>query len=192
MGDLHAIGRKWRHNPLQISEDILYRWSPRLMNGEPVPEEELQPLFEAARWAPSSRNSQEWRFFFAVRGDRHFETLYCFLSEGNRTWCKDAGALLILASKITTHDGRPLRSHSFDTGMAYQNFHIEGVRRDLVVHPMGAFDRSSAGEFLNLGQDYHIEIMISVGKPADLEALEQDRNPTDRYGIDAFAARLMD
>jgi nitroreductase len=192
MGKLHEIGRKWRLNPLQISEDILYRWSPRKMNGEAVSEAELLPLLEAARWAPSSRNSQEWRFFYALGGDRHFDTLMSFLSEGNQSWCSDAGALLILVSKKTTHDNHTIRSHSLDTGMAYQNFHIEGTRRDLVVHPMGAFDRQKVDQFLKLGEDYHIEIMISVGKPEAPEVVESDRKPTERVGVETFSFRLTD
>jgi hypothetical protein len=40
---------------------ILDRWSPRAMSGESISPEELMRLFEAARWAPSSFNSQQWR-----------------------------------------------------------------------------------------------------------------------------------
>ncbi len=44
------------------------RWSPRAFTGEAVPESELLRMFEAARWAPSSYNSQPWRFVYALRG----------------------------------------------------------------------------------------------------------------------------
>ena len=192
MSILHKIGRKWRQNPHQISEDILFRWSPRKMRPVAVSEAELMPLLEAARWAPSSRNSQEWRFFYALRGEKSFDSLFKFLSEGNQTWCKNAGALLILTSKKTTHDGRAIRSHSLDTGMAYQNFHIEGIRRDLVVHPLGAFNRAAAEEFLNLGEDYYLEIMISVGKSDESAVVESDRKPTERNPVEAFSFHLKD
>ncbi len=32
------------------------------MSGEPLGEGELERLFEAARWSPSSNNNQPWRF----------------------------------------------------------------------------------------------------------------------------------
>ena len=38
------------------------RWSPRAFTGEAIPEATLFNLFEAARLAPSSYNSQPWRF----------------------------------------------------------------------------------------------------------------------------------
>ena len=47
---------------------LLDRWSPRAMSGEEIAEEELMRLFEAARWAPSSFNAQQWRALYALRG----------------------------------------------------------------------------------------------------------------------------
>jgi nitroreductase len=40
----------------QIAPLLLDRWSPRSMTGEPLTDEESLPVFEAARWAPSSNN----------------------------------------------------------------------------------------------------------------------------------------
>ena len=37
-----------------IESLILNRWSPRSISGEAVSDKKLMPLFEAARWAPSS------------------------------------------------------------------------------------------------------------------------------------------
>ena len=44
-----------------IETFLLDRWSPRVMSGEEISHEELMRLFEAARWAPSSFNGQQWR-----------------------------------------------------------------------------------------------------------------------------------
>jgi len=41
---------------------FLERWSPRAFSDDEISEAELLSLFEAARWAPSSYNSQPWRF----------------------------------------------------------------------------------------------------------------------------------
>lgn len=40
------------------------RWSPRAFTGEAISEAALVSLCEAARWAPSSCNSQPWRFIY--------------------------------------------------------------------------------------------------------------------------------
>ena len=41
---------------------FLERWSPRAFTDEAISERDLLTLLEAARWAPSSFNSQPWRF----------------------------------------------------------------------------------------------------------------------------------
>ena len=48
-----------------IESLFLERWSPRAMSGEPLSDGEILTLFEAARWAPSTYNEQEWRFLYA-------------------------------------------------------------------------------------------------------------------------------
>ena len=48
-----------RYSEYKINPLILNRWSPRSMPGdEELSNEELMPIFEAARWAPSAFNSQ--------------------------------------------------------------------------------------------------------------------------------------
>ena len=55
-----------------IDPFILDRWSPRAMTGESISSEELMRLFEAARWAPSSFNAQQWRALYARRETEHW------------------------------------------------------------------------------------------------------------------------
>ena len=52
---------------------LLKRWSPRAMTGETINNKLLMSLFEAARWAPSSGNVQNWHYFFALKSSTEFE-----------------------------------------------------------------------------------------------------------------------
>ena len=61
----------------------------------------MRTIIEAARWAPSASNLQPWRFFYALHGTPEFDTFLDLLVPGNQAWAKNAGALLILASKTT-------------------------------------------------------------------------------------------
>src|SRR5665213_1532117 len=102
------------------------RWSKRAMSGESISKEELARLFEAARWAPSSYNNQPWRFIYSPRSSSHFQKFLDLLEDSNRIWAKEAAALIILASKKTFDaTGKPSRTHSFDTGAAWQNFALQ-------------------------------------------------------------------
>ena len=45
-----------------INELIAKRWSARAFSTRPVERAKLLSVLEAARWAPSSRNEQPWRY----------------------------------------------------------------------------------------------------------------------------------
>lgn len=167
MSLLHDVAKKLRQNTHQVLDGIIYRWSPKAMTSETINDQELTPLFEAARWAPSSSNNQEWHFFYATRESDKFKDLYQLLDEGNKKWCNKAGALMILISKKKAdYKNKPIRTHAFDTGAAWVQFAIEGIRRNLVVHAMGGFDLDRARSFLGLDEDHQVQCMIAVGKPS--------------------------
>jgi len=161
-----------------IDPQFLDRWSPRAFTGEKIPESELRSLFEAARWAPSSFNLQPWRFFYALRGTPEFDTFLGLLNEFNRTWAKNAGALLIIASKtksVLPGSGKPVssRSHSFDTGAAWALFALEAHRRGWATHAMGGFDVEGTVPALNMPEDYRPEAAIAVGRKGDPSLLPE-------------------
>src|SRR5690349_3147088 len=94
----HSDLIRYRKPEYDIEPMLLTRWSPRAMSGESIGKDELMPLFEAARWAPSSYNNQPWRFIYAMKGTPHWEPFFNLLVEGNQAWCKNAAVLVIIAS----------------------------------------------------------------------------------------------
>jgi nitroreductase len=150
------------------------RWSPRAMSGEPIADVELFTLFEAARWAPSSGNSQPWRFLYARRDTAHWPLFLDLLVERNREWCVNAAVLVVVVSR-TTHaeTGRPLRTHSYDTGAAWASFALQGWLKGFVVHGMAGFDYDRAREVLNVPDDFTVEAMAAVGRPGPIENLSE-------------------
>src|SRR5688572_14239469 len=84
--------RKAGHDVLPL---FLNRWSPRAMTGEPLADDELLPLFEAARWAPSSYNGQPWRFIIARRQNAgHWRRFEGLLVPANSAWAARAAVLV--------------------------------------------------------------------------------------------------
>ena len=79
-----------------INDIFLERHSPRAMSGKSITKNELMTLFEAARWAPSSRNLQPWRFIYAMRDTLEFQNFLSFLVESNKIWCEKAGVLIVV------------------------------------------------------------------------------------------------
>ncbi len=168
-----------------INDLFLNRWSPRALSGEALVDEELLPLFEAARWAPSAYNSQPWRFVIAKRDTPEWKTLFGLLAEFNQAWCKNAAALVVvLSSNNFEYNGKPSPTHSFDTGSAWISLALEASSRGLVAHGMSGFDYDRARTELKVPGDYSVEAMIAIGKKGNVSDLSEDLQkmeaPSDR------------
>jgi nitroreductase len=150
-------------------ESIFFRrWSPRAMSGEPLTEAEILTLFEAARWAPSTNNEQEWRFLYARRDTPQWPMLFDLLAEGNRAWCKNAALLcVIVAHKVLSRNSQPNPVHVFDAGLAFENLALQGTAMGLVVHGMAGFDFQKARTVLAVPDDYAVCAMFAAGRPGD-------------------------
>ncbi len=164
--------REHRQTLYAIHPLILNRWSPRSMTGEAMSDDELMPLFEAARWAPSSNNAQLWRLVYAKRHSKFWNTFADLLVEGNKIWAQQAAVLLVIASrKFFEHDEQPAATHAFDAGAAWENLALEGTRRGFAIHGMQGFDYDKARSALGVPGNYDILAMVAIGKRASPQAL---------------------
>ena len=186
--------RKARKAAYDIDPLFLNRWSPRAMSGEALSDEELMPLFEAARWAPSSYNAQQRRFLYARKDTPNWDMFFDLLAGGNKTWAKNAAVLAVVVSrKNFEFNGKPSRTHLFDTGAAWENLALEATRRGLIAHGMQGFDYEKAQQALNVPDDFEVCAMIAIGKkgkkedlPENLQKMEQpsDRRPLSEIAIE--------
>ncbi|MFE1603180.1 nitroreductase family protein [Methylobacterium sp. ID0610] len=177
-----------------IDPQFLERWSPRAFTGEAVSEADLLTMIEAARWAPSSYNSQPWRFIYARRDTPQWGPLFDLLVPFNQGWVKHAGALLFLVSNqmMNTKDGlQPSWSASFDAGTASALFQLQAVKLGLHAHGMTGFDKDRAPAVLNLPPHHRVEAAFAVGRKADPATLPEEQRaretPNGRHPIGDFA-----
>ena len=148
------------------------RWSPRSLSGEPLSEQELLTLFEAARWAPSTYNEQEWRFLYARRDTPHWRAFFDLLMPGNQAWCQRAAVLVVvLARKTFTRNGKPNPVHLFDSGSAWENFALQATAMGLVAHGMAGFDFEKARSALNVPDEFAVAAMLALGRPGNPDDL---------------------
>ncbi len=176
----------------EVDPLFLNRWSPRAMTGEKIDKEELMSLFEAARWAPSSYNNQSWRFVYAERDSEYWEDYLDLLVDANRRWAKEGSVLIVILSKTTfDYNDEYSRTHSFDTGAAWENLALEGARRGLVVHGMQGFDYEKAKEVVDAPEEFEVEAMAVVGVRGNKEELPEDlkesEEPNTRKPVEEIA-----
>lgn len=178
-----------------IEDLFLRRWSPRAMSGEAVSEADLDRLFEAARWAPSTYNEQEWRFLYSLANGEEWPAFFNLLMDANQAWCHRAGALIVgLSSKTFSRNGKPNPVHTLDCGLAVENLLLQGAAMGLVCHAMAGFDRGRARLALGVPDDFDVEVMIAVGHPGSIDALPEgyqdlDRAPSDRKPLGEIRCR---
>jgi nitroreductase len=173
-------GSQIRQAAHAIDSMFVDRWSPRAMSGVAIAAAELMVLFEAARWAPSSRNFQPWRMLYALRDTAHWQLFLGLLSESNRHWAQLGGALVLFISSRTFDDGRHSVTHGFDTGAAWENFALQASQRDLVVHGMQGFDYARARTELAIPEQFELHAMAVVGKPGDAALLPENQRARER------------
>ena len=177
-----------RKTEFEIDKIFVNRWSPRAMSGEEITDDELMSLFESSKWAPSSYNSQPWRFIYAKRNTKEWNKIFNLLIDFNKLWTKNAAALVAVISKKTfEHNNQPSITHSFDTGAAWENLALQGSLKGLVVHGMSGLDYEKAKRELKIPDDYNVEMIFAVGKKGKKEDLSEDMQkievPSDRKKI---------
>jgi len=178
---MNAAVSTYRKPEAPVHDAFIERWSPRAMKPEPVSREELLPLFEAARWAPSSYNNQPWRFLYAVRGTPAWDEFLSLLVDNNRAWAQHAGALIVIVShKNFDFNGKPSRTHHYDAGAAWAYFALQGSMRGLAVHGMEGFDYEKARQILGIPDDYDVEAMAAVGHPGRKEDLPEKHRAMEK------------
>lgn len=182
---------QYRKPGYKIDPLIHNRWSPRAMTGEEMSDAELMPLFEAARWAPSSFNGQPWRFLYAKRNTPNWDLFHNLMVDFNKQWTKNAAVLLVIIShKVFERNNKPSVTHSYDTGAAWMSLALEGSSRGYVVHGMEGFDYAKAKTDLNVPDDYQVEAMAAIGKRAPKESLPPEMQakelPSDRKSLNTI------
>jgi Nitroreductase family len=102
-------------------------------------------VLEAARWAPSSRNEQPWRYIvFTSDNPEMLKKAQSVLKEIN-DYAKRAPILICAITKKTySENGKPNRLHFHDLGAANENMFLEAFNQDLIMHEMGGFDVQKA------------------------------------------------
>ena len=165
----------------KVHKLITDRWSPRVFDERAVDYDKIHLLFEAAKWAPSSRNAQPWRFIFATKEMSDYKVFIDLMSDVNQQWASTAPLLVMpLAQVISTYKNRPNRLAFFEAGMAVGNLLAQATAMDLMVHQMSGYDHERAKETLVIPTRYEPMSIMAIGYkgepaklPSDVAAWEQ-------------------
>lgn len=176
-----------------IIEVLKRRWSPRAFSDQMIEPEKLRSLFEAARWAPSSFNEQEWFFILATKQEpEEYAGLLSCLVEKNQQWARQAPVLMVSVAKLNfDQTGKPNRHAFYDLGMAVGNLMVQATSLNLFVHQMAGFSPERVAEIYGVPDAFAPVAAIALGYGADVEDLpepvrEGELKPRSRKPIQSF------
>ena len=172
---------------------IARRWSARAFSTKKVEKSKLLSILEAARWAPSSRNEQPWRYIvFTDDNPEKIDKARSVLLEINN-YAKRAPILICAITKKTYSDtGTYNKLHFHDLGAANENMFLESFNQGLIMHDMGGFNKEKARELFSIPDDYEVGIMIALGYQDSHEILperyrEKANSPRERKQLSEIA-----
>ncbi|OQX86705.1 hypothetical protein B6D60_05615 [candidate division KSB1 bacterium 4484_87] len=149
------------------------RKATRAISTNPLSDEVIEKLMEAAQLSASCFNKQPWRFLFLTEKEP-LERGRQALARGNN-WALKAPLLIIgfsmsdLDCKLP--DGREY--YLFDLGMATQNIMLQATELNLVARPMAGFDPEIIKRGFGISDEFEVYIMIAVGEEGDLSELDE-------------------
>jgi nitroreductase len=159
----------------KVHKLITDRWSPRAFDKRTVDYDKIHLLFEAAKWAPSARNAQPWRFIFATREMPDYKVFIDQMSEANQSWATTAPLLVMpLAQVISTYKNRPNRLAFYETGMAVGNLLTQATSMGLMVHQLSGYDEERAKEILVIPTRYEPMSILAIGYKGEPAKLPSD------------------
>ncbi len=163
----------------RVASDLLdrmfvERWSSKAFTDDRLSEQQIDVLFEAAHWAPSSSNRQPWLFVYATDGpDRaRFNSV---LNEGNTLWATRASMLVLVFARVVDEEGNSIRTAHFDTGAAWMSLALQANRMGLNTRAMGGIDLDAAYTAAGVPrEEFQTICAISVGVPGTLDDIDPD------------------
>ncbi len=172
----------------ELMDTILGRRSIRRYQEKAVPDEILNKLLEAARWAPSWANTQCWHFV-VVKDDEIKRKIQGSVSPRNPSSLAivNAPVLLVVCAQLKKsgyYNGEyPTKFGDwfmYDLGLATQNLCLAAHDSGLATVIVGLFDQDKVGEIIKLPAEHEVLVLIPVGYP------DHEPSPPKRRELQEF------
>jgi len=165
---------------LDVTEAIKRRRSIRSFKDEPVKEEDLQKILDAARWAPSAGNMQPLEL--VVVRDRGVKQRLAKAALG-QGFVAEAPVVIVVCANVTRTSSRYGQRGAElyviqDTAAATQNIHLTACALGYGTCWVGAFDDEGVAEAIKTPPDVRPFAIIPIGRPAEKPG------PTSRLPLD--------
>lgn len=145
------------------------RRSIRRFQSTPVSREDLQPLLEAFRWAPSAGNVQPVRLYVARNAEKRQQLMATAFGQ---RFIAEAPVVLVVAVELAeakrAYGGRGVGLYCIqDAAVATQNLLLAAEATGLAACWVGAFNEQRIADALRLPPTERPVAIVPVGVPAE-------------------------
>jgi len=152
---------------MSVLEIIRRRRSIRKYKDDPIPEDVLFRVLEAARLAPSGKNLQPWKFII-VRD----ELLKKKLAEASiRQYFMAEAPVVIVAcgfpDECYSQMGRYMKSWPVDVAIALEHLILQAEEENLGTCWIGAFEEKDVKSILGIPQEVRVLALTPIGYPVE-------------------------
>ncbi len=171
---------------MDFSELILKRRSVRKYLPKPVERELIDKCLNAARLAPSACNAQPW-YFIVIDNEQVKDRLCSAAFSGiysSNKFVKNAPVIIVVITEQLSYQVkvggffRHLKYALVDIGIAGEHLALQAAELGLGTCWLGWFSENGVRKALDLPKSTKIDIMFSLGYPADSDRPKK-RRPLD-------------
>jgi len=148
---------------MEVFDAIRTRRSIRKYKSEPIPDEKLRNILEAARLAPSAGNRQPWRFIVIQNIDRK-KALAKVVN--NQTFLIDASAIIVAIGDPEVS----ARWNEKDHMIALEHIVLAATALDYGTCWIGAFDEDAIKHLLKIPVNVKVIAVLPIGVPDETPA----------------------
>ena len=150
---------------MNVHQAIKIRRSVRDYKIEPVPEEKLKKVLEAARLAPSAHNEQEWKFIVVKNAEQRKKLAKAALNQEFVGEAPVVIAAVALEPEEVMSSGVP--NYAVDLAIAIDHMTLVAVEEGLGTCWVGAFSQEEVKKVLGIPEKYKVVVLLPLGFPAD-------------------------
>ncbi len=150
---------------MQIHEAIKNRRSVRAYKSDPIPEQSLRKVLEAARLAPSAHNDQDWKFIIIKDIKKRKQ-----LAQAARSQSFIAEAPVVIAA-VALNPERVMScevpAYAINLTIAVDHMTLQACEQGLGTCWIGAFSQEEVKKVLKIPDKYKVVALLPLGFPAD-------------------------
>ena len=161
---------------MTVLEAIRQRYSCRAYQDKAIEQEKLDSIFEAARLAPSAKNTQDWRFVVVV--DKETKRRVAETTNRPEVFQK-AGAIIAACSNSDEVMRCGQAIGPIDVAIALEHIALQATEFGLATCWIGSFYTDKVRAILGIPADIAIIELMAIGYPADSKK-EPQREPIEK------------